>query len=153
MASGAVTNLDDVLALCFEGEVFVEGGNRICLGFRDADGLCHMGQQLCGQITEFSLDILHDGDQGLSIGLILRDDLVRRLVVRCIQHRGCSSLCFKIKWHCYTIFNMCIIPLFGSIFNVAISQKESPYIWHIAQKNKRHLSSVTGRQVSLYFSY
>ena len=39
VTGGAVTDLDDVLALCLEGEVLVEGGYGVGLRFGDPDFL------------------------------------------------------------------------------------------------------------------
>ena len=86
VTGGAVADLDDVLALGFKGEVFVEGGDGVGFGFGDTDFLCHVAQKLGGQVAVFRLNVLHNGDQRPGIPDVPGDDLVRFAVVGRIQH-------------------------------------------------------------------
>ena len=87
MAGGAVTDLDDVLALGFKGKVLIESGNGIGFGLGDADLPGDVGEQFAGQLTVFRLNVLHDGNQCAVFLAITRDDLIGFAVVRLIKHR------------------------------------------------------------------
>ena len=63
MAGRAGTNLDDVLALCFQREVLIERGNTVHLCGTDVQLLRNQYQSFLAEIVELSLDPLHDRNQ------------------------------------------------------------------------------------------
>lgn len=86
VAGSAIADLDDVLTLCLKGEVLIEGGDRVRLGFGDPDLLGNIAQQLRRKIAVLRLNILHNGDQGPCIPDVTGNDLVRFAVIGYIQH-------------------------------------------------------------------
>ena len=79
MAGGAVADLDDVLSLSLQGEVFIEGGHAVHLGHSDIQHLRNALQDLGAEIFVLRLDVLHDGNQMVALAVVGVDDLLHTL--------------------------------------------------------------------------